>query len=396
MTDWPRIADTAEELLAEARAAADVDIDDEDAAEPVQVLIDSYNESARFAAEAAVMKRRFVVRVLTNRLRMLRDLAAHPEILDIHLIPPVIIHTMPRTGSTKLQKALASTGEVNWLPYWMTLNYASVSGVPGEDTSWRIADVVEYATWCDERSPETRFGHHMQATEPEEEAVIMQGSLLTPSFSGFAACDSYLAWLATCDPTAQFRYVRDVLKYLIWQELADPAKPFVLKCVVTPGYDSAMRAVYPDATVVALHRSPFKFVPSAAKLGQCFHRIYSDQPRRNLARTPERSASRIHRSLDYREANPHDVFHDVSYADVRADSVDVARRIFGAAGIECGRQAFDNVAKWEADHPQRRGGTWAYAPEDFGFTNADIADSFERYIAWVADRGIADYRTPDR
>ena len=354
-------------------------------------LIDGYNGSARFTPDGAAMKRGFIVRVLRNRLRLLRDLDAHPEILDIELHPPIIVHAMPRTGSTKLQKVLSATGDVNWLPYWMTMNYASVTGAHGEDVTERVADVAAYASWFDRRSPETRFGHHMVATEAEEEAYVMMGSLRTPTFGGFARCDSYLAWLATQDPAAQFRYVRDVLKYLVWQGLADPDKPFLLKCVVTLGYEPQLREVYPDATIVALHRTPLEFVPSAAKLGECFRAAYSDHGRVTGPELPRRYAKKVDQSLDHRAAHPEDVFCEVGYRDVRDDVRGVVERIFDTAGVETSERTLANVAAWEDAHPQRRSGGWDYAPEDFGFTAADVRAAFARYIDWACAAGVGDW-----
>ena len=54
MTGEHRIEGTAEELLAEARATTGVDLVDDDAIEPLAILLDAYNTSARFTEGGAV------------------------------------------------------------------------------------------------------------------------------------------------------------------------------------------------------------------------------------------------------------------------------------------------------------------------------------------------------
>ncbi len=391
MSEWPQIAGSAEELLEEARVSTGIAIVDEEAAEPLTVLIDSYNRSGKFTPDGAVVKRAYVLRILKNRLRMLRDFAAHPEIHEIELRPPVIINALARTGSTKLQKTLAATGDFNWLPYWMVLNSASETGVPHEDTSNRIADVEVYADWFESVAPEVKFGHPMLPLEPEEEAYIMNQSLLAASLAGFAHAPDYLAWLEGQDAGHQFRYVRDTLKYLIWQGLADVDKPFLLKCVKTVGMEEHLRAAFPSAHIVANHRNPVSFVPSASKLGMLFRGAFSDQVL-DMSNRPARMAAAMNASLDYREAHPDEEWLEVDYQRIRSDARAVIEEIYAFAELQPQPSTFTNVEQWEAANPQNKHGSWEYAAEDFGFTDDDTRQAFARYIQWVEDEGICSWR----
>ena len=98
MSAWPSIHGSAEDLLKEARRSTGIDMIDFEAEVPLSILIDSYNRQARFTEAGAVMKRNYLLRILKNRLRMQRDLAAHPGILDIELRPPLLINALARTG----------------------------------------------------------------------------------------------------------------------------------------------------------------------------------------------------------------------------------------------------------------------------------------------------------
>src|SRR3546814_1126261 len=49
-----------------------------------------------------------------------------------------------RTGSTKLVRMLAASGDFNDLPLWKALNPSSITGIPGEDPGARIADAEQF------------------------------------------------------------------------------------------------------------------------------------------------------------------------------------------------------------------------------------------------------------
>lgn len=390
MTDWPQIEGTAADLLAEARRETGIDIDDAEALEPLTVFLESVRQTARFTPDGAVMKRTYVLRILKNRLRMQRDLAAHPEILDIQLRPPLLINAMPRTGSTKTQKVLAATGDFNALPYWMCLNSASETGVPHEDVSNRVADVAAYADWFNRASPETRFGHEMAPHEPEEEAYIMNLSLVSRALSGFVNAAAYVSWVGTQDLGAQYRYLHDTLKYLVWQGLADPDKPFLLKCVVNLGLEAEIRAAIPNVNIAMMHRNPVSVVPSASRLGRVFRAAYSTQAV-DMSHNPTRHAGAMRRHLAYRAAHQDEEFHDICYDRVRADASSVIEGIYAFAGVEPSSETFENIAHWEANNPQNKHGAWTYAATDFGFTDDDVRRAFADYIDWVHANGICDW-----
>jgi len=392
MSDWPTIRGSADELLNEARAITGIDIIDEEAMVPLSILLDSYNRETRFTEEGAVMKRSYVLRILKNRLRMKRDLAAHPEILDIELLPPLLINSLPRTGSTKMQKTLAATGDFNYLPYWMCMNSASETGVPSESIDNRIADIQEYVNWFTKASPEVRFGHDMSPLEPEEEAYVLMQSLFAATLAGFATATDYVTWLNNQDQGIQYRYLRDTLKYLTWQGLADPGKPFLLKCVANLGLEAEIVDAFSASGVnlAYMHRNPLSVVPSASRLGRAFRRAYSDIDA-DMSGRPVRMAGQIMRSLKYRESHPAESFHDICYDKARTDMRSVIDGLYQYCGLTATDQTYENVARWESDNPKNKHGDWSYTAEEFGFTEEDIRREFAPYNDWIEAVGICNW-----
>ena len=85
-----KVSMTVEQLMAEARETAAVDLVDEEVIEPVTVLLDSLNQESQLHQKGAVAMQDKLIRLLANRLRMKRDFAAHPEIKEQKINAPII------------------------------------------------------------------------------------------------------------------------------------------------------------------------------------------------------------------------------------------------------------------------------------------------------------------
>src|SRR5690606_37899158 len=119
----------------------------------------SIRRDARLSSQGAAFLQSEILRLLSNRLRMLRDLRAHPEILEQPIEGPLFIMGLARTGSTKLQKLLASTGEFNWLPFWQGFSPALLSGDRAELPQPRIDEAERFTRWYNEVAPDMRYMH---------------------------------------------------------------------------------------------------------------------------------------------------------------------------------------------------------------------------------------------
>jgi hypothetical protein len=113
-----RMTLSADALLEKARQSSGIEIDDVEAREPLQIVVDSLNRESHLSLSGLDAMEGRLLRLLDNRLRMARDLLSHPEILDQKIIAPVFVFGLPRSGTTKLQKLLCSTGDYTALPLW--------------------------------------------------------------------------------------------------------------------------------------------------------------------------------------------------------------------------------------------------------------------------------------
>jgi hypothetical protein len=378
MTHCP-IELSVDELMARSREIAGVDILDDEVVEPLTVLHRAYDEEAQLDEEGARMHTRNLLRLLINRLRMIRDLQRHPEILEQEVRGPLVIMGVARSGTTKLQKVLAASADFNWLSFWRNFNWASVTGAPGEAVDERIAEADEYCRWYDRRSPETKLGHSFEALEPEEESVISVGSFVVPSFLGYAEIPSYAQWLASQPHSIGFEFLRDCLRYLQWQGLADAGKPWLLKSPNYNGLEPEILKVFPNARIVVAHRSPLKTFTSMCKLVQCFRKAYSElEP--DLGLLVEHNFLNMEAHLANRRAHPELPLLDIRFEDIVGSLPEVLGKVYAHAGMQLSRKSLDRMLTWDAENRMHKHGEFRYSLEELGLDEAVIRERMADYF----------------
>jgi hypothetical protein len=372
---------SVDQLMATSREVAGVDIVDDEVVEPLTVLHRALcKERAQLDAEGARAFERKLVRLLAHRLRMQRDVRRHPEIAEQPITGPVIIMGTARTGTTKLQKVLAASGDFNFLTFWKAFNWASVTGEPNEPVGERIAEAEAFCRWFDERSPETKLGHAFEAHEPEEEGVLTEASFVTPTFVGFAEVPGYGRWMSEQSPTVELEFLRDAMKYLQWQGLAVADRPWLLKSPSYTAHELDILQVFPDARFVMAHRSPLRTLPSMCTLVAHFRRAYGTS-------TPdpkvlfEHAASSMDAQQAIRRAHPDLPLLDVRFEDVVGDLSGVVERIYAHAGMTLTDGARADMLAWDAENAMHKHGAFTYSLEDIGLDEREIRQRMSGYFA---------------
>ena len=372
---------SVDQLMARSREVAGVDVVDDEVVEPLTVLHRALcKERAQLDDEGARAFERKLVRLLAHRLRLRRDVRRHPEIAEQPIRGPVVVMGTARTGTTKLQKVLAASGDVNFLTFWKAFNWASITGEPDEPTGRRIAEAEAFCRWFDERSPGARLGHAFEALEPEEEGVLTEASFVTPTFVGFAEVPGYGRWVGEQSPTVELEFLRDAMKYLQWQGLADADRPWLLK---SPGYTShelEVLQVFPDARFVMAHRSPLRTLPSMCTLVAHFRRAYgTSAPDARLL--VEHAAASTDAQLAIRRAHPDLPLLDVRFEDIVGNLPDVVERIYAHAGMTLTDGARAAMLRWDAENAMHKHGAFRYSLEDVGLDEREVLGRMSGYVA---------------
>jgi hypothetical protein len=371
---------SVDELMARAREIAGVDLVDPEIVEPLSILHRAYGEEAQLDQEGAHTLTKSLVRLLANRLRMKRDFQRHPEIRDQPLKGPLVVMGVARSGTTKLQKVLAASGDFNWLPYWMNFSWASRTGEPDEPVEDRIAEADAHCRWYDARSPETKLGHSFETLEAEEEAVLSEGCFVTPTFIGYAEIPSYAQWLGTQPPGVWFEFLRDSLKYLQWQGLASADKPWLLKSPNYNGLELEILKVFPEARLIMAHRSPLKTLTSMGKLVQCFRHAYSEL-KPDLGLILEHNVFNMNAHLVNRRAHPELPLLDIRFEDIVGSLPAVLARIYTDAGLPLSDASLAKMLRWDAENAMHKQGEFKYSIEELGLDEAIIREKMADYFA---------------
>ena len=371
-----------EQLLAKAREITGITLVDTEVVEPLTILLDSINTESCLHEAGAIAKQDKLLRLLCNRLRMMRDYAAHPEIADEKIEAPVFILGMARSGTTKTHRVISATGDFNYMPFWMVQYPSLLTGDRSESPQARIDAADQYCNWLDDVAPEIRPCHSFETHAAEEDSLLTEQCFIAPSFLGYSEVPSYMKWMVQQGMSAVFRMLRDTLKYLQWQGLASGNKRWLLKAPSYYGGEADLLSVFPDAKIVMTHRSPLSTVPSLCKLVNLFHLPFGQAQVEPLALHADLAAG-LNAHMDNRENLPNLEFLDFLFEDAVSDMEGVAEQIYAYAGVSFSEQSRQKIRNWDTDNPIHKKGKFVYSLEEFGLTEVMIERDMARYIAFI-------------
>ena len=221
--------------------------------------------------------------------------------------------------------------------------------------------------------------------EPEEDSWILEHSLVSPVFLGFSRVDRYVRWMVQQDIGTQFRHLRDTLKYLQWQGIADPAKRWILKCPMYYGLEPIVVDTFPDAALLMTHRSPVASLPSGARMLELFHHCFSH-------RTPDIEGlykgahSGLRRHMRNRTADPTLRVIDLHYLEMVNDPEAATRKVYDFIGEPLREGSLQNMLDWNERNPKDARGSHVYSLDDYGWTKEQIESDFAEYLDFMQHR----------
>lgn len=374
-------------VLAAAEAVDGLhDFGDDAFREPLGVLLASYAEAPIHDLGAKIL-RGAIVRSLANRLRARHWATAHPEIENEVIAAPIVVVGMMRSGTTLIQRLLASDPRHYCTMGWESLEPAPRLGVLPTEVDPRIADADAREKMTREFAPEYFSIHPSYARQAEEEIMFLADAFL--SHVPEASCDvpAYRAWLDDQDFTPAYRHLHRMLQLLQWEKKrrGQHRGRWVLKTPAHLGYLDVLLATFPDAHVVHMHRDPVDTIPSGASLNASLWRMHADdvdleeigrQWIRRMSFTTRR-AMRARAAM----ADEGTRFTDISFADAVRDPLLQIRRIYRRAGIEPTEEAHAAMQTWLAEDAKDKRAKHTYEAEQFGLTDDQIRSEFAEYSA---------------
>lgn len=371
----------ARELLQTAQDRTGLsDFGPDDFREGLDMLVKGVNADVEVRPDRVEHLRENILRLLINRLWFQKDLTEHPEILDEVIDGPIIITSLPRTGSTKLQRLLAASGDFQLVEYWKGHMFARIPGAPDGGREQRIAETRAYEKWLYEVSPDMITGHPVFTDEAEEEMQLFEYSFRTAGFGVFGS-PSHFVWLLGADPTPAYDYLKKQLQYLQWQNPQDRKKPWLLKTPIHFGLESQLTRIFDNPRFIVTHRDPVKCIPSIAGVNHNWYMLYADvEPDLNGG---DAMITYFGQSTDghmaWRDDNADLQVLDISFSDITANDTEVVRRIYEAFGLALTERSLQGMREWSQRNPRNKHGGHSYSAEKFGTTDDAIRARFSRY-----------------
>jgi hypothetical protein len=229
-------------------------------------------------------------------------------------------------------------------------------------------------------APDIDAKHHVDPDEPEEDFFLFDSSLWSFSFWVVAPVYGYLEWYLQQDPLPGYRIYREHLQFL---QDESPGKRLTLKAPVHTAYVDTLLETIPNAMIVQTHRDPVEVTSSVNSLMYTLQSYVTESldVRRAAATNTDLFVYFVEQSMAARERIPASRILDVRYADLTADPVGTVRKIYDHFSLKFEGRFQSRMRRWMDERPRHKFGKHEYTAEDFGMTEAQIAERFKGYIA---------------
>ena len=374
-----------ETLIANAKAETQLDdLGDNEFLQAFKVLIDSTNNDSVLSDIGRAAVEGEMHRILVNRLRFARDLKQHPEILEEDVSDPIVILGMPRTGTTKLQQMISADPDVHKLYKWRLLNPAPFPNAESGGEDPRIEFARQSVAMVDQLMPDWKLIHAIGAEDVDEEVYLMTYSGQSIVTSAGRDVPAYLDWLNHHSMDYCYRYLKQLLQYLQWQDGGKQGRPWVLKSPAHTGTTDLLRTCFPKAALVYTHRDLHTAVASLGKLMETSWGLFHDRVDLHKVGEALRKTflSELNKHMQLRESMGSELnILDIQYEEIRENAIGVIDKVYRHASRELTPDRKKSMLYWEAHHPQHARGKLSYQLEDYGLTCADIDRQCAAYLA---------------
>jgi hypothetical protein len=343
--------------------------------EPLDRMLDSLNEEARLHPIGRFISKQRLINLLAVRLRAEDLFRKHPEILEQELYPVMLIIGLQRTGTTKLQRLLASDPDNRALMSWEALNPAPFKNDPHNKKRIKVARTSENALKV--MSPGFFAIHPVEHLAPEEDVLLLDVSFMSQTAEAITHVPSYSKWLEETDQSLAYEYMVKLLKLLQWQR---PAKRWVLKTPHHLEYLDLVDKHLGDVQYIWTHRNVYECIPSFLSMVSFSRVMFSDRvDKHEVAKHwVRKNGVMLSNALAFHEENSHRThFTDVDYSDLVDDSVGMVKRIYEDRGEPVSEDLEKIITTANAKNPKGKYGKHFYRLEDFGI-DKEFVDGYTR------------------
>lgn len=346
----------------------------------LRMQIDSIENEARLSFLGRIMAQQNLIRTLANRIRIEAAFEQHPEIHDIEIEDPVFIIGLQRTGTTKTQRLLSYDGDhFRSLASWEAATPAPLHPDSSKDVNKRkrIASMASKAVKY--MAPDFFAIHPIDVNSPEEDCMLFDYDFWSTVPEATMRVPSFSAWLESQDHTEAYRYYKEILKFLYWQ---DPHGRWVLKTPQHMEHFKELFTVFPNARVIHTYRDPAKVVPSFCSMVSHGYGIFSDEvdPVEIAGHWFDKAQLMVKRYLEIREKISPEHFIDISYYDLIKDPIKATSEVYDFLSLSFSDNDRERIIEWEKLNPQYKYGRHVYDAADFALSDELIRSNMADYM----------------
>ncbi len=345
---------------------------------PLEKLVDCVNKEAGLIAPDAGAGMR-IASALSDRLKLVKYLKDHPEVLDEKIDVACVVVGLPRTGSTVMHRLLASSPKLTSLYWWETTFPLPFEGEKPGDPTPRQEMAKQVVDHLLESWPDFESIDPIEAMVVAEEVILLDRTFMSSSYDSMMNVPSYGFWMADQDHEAAYRDLLLWIKAIQHQSPWRRGRKWVFKTPhhVLGGMNGLMK-VFPGVKLVMTNRDVADVIPSYCSMCASMSVNTSTTYRREDqgAYWTSRFKTGLERFAALRKQLPADQVIDVDYRDTVSDPVGTLEKVMVAVGLgfdEADRAAAEAcVAENARDKRPRH----KYSAEEFGLTNEQIARDF--------------------
>ena len=352
--------------------------------EGLRCLASSLESEGRYNDDALrLLQREIFVKIYAD-LSLSSDVAAYPEIAEVPIKRPLLIVGFGRTGSTLLHHLLALDPDARAPLFWELLTPSPPPRPETAATDPRIEIAQRRLEAFTAADPSIRQIHPMAARAPDECHWMMRHSPLTPMLYQAPEYWDWLKRLRDSELEQLYLHYRLQVQHL---QLFNRRQHWVSKATTHLHFMPVLFGVFPDASLIRLHRDPGHAVPSLCSLVAGYRRLFSLRVDYHEVGTTilDMFADHMKRSMNA-PARHADQIIDVRFEDLIADPIGAVRRIYGQLGYPYGAAFEQAMARHLEKDRAAAKPRHVYAPEQFGLSRAQVTERSAEYLRWAQAR----------
>ena len=345
---------------------------------PLDELLRACAEQADLSVVGRLGLRWDTLRLLRNLVRLRAEEAQAPAIVDETIAAPLIITGLPRSGSSFFHRLLGADPAMVSPLCWQTIYPYPDPRERRDLRAVRVERQLQQFAWL---APDLQSVHPLHSTAPQECTEITSQVFQSLRFETVYRVPRYKAWLQAHGHEAAYRFHKRFLQHLQHQ---GQRGRWVLKCPDHVFALDALRAVYPDARVVFLHRDPLHVLPSVARLTEILRAPFTRRlDRREIGRAVledwVRGADLMVQEARAPSFAPEQVLH-LRYRDVVQRPIETVERLYRHFGMALEPAALAAMQALLAERPRGGYGDNHYSFAAHGIDPEELRARFAAYV----------------